>query len=401
MGNGMRRLLTLRSFTIALLALGTMFVIVTYAVSRPLLDFIVYWAASHLFVAHHNPYSLAETFEVQRALGWRGAVPLMFLSPPWVLSAIAPLGFAKSYILAWTVWILILVAAVSFSSRLLMDIYFRDLNVPEISEPNSYRFLFAFTFYPVLLSLRFLQLAPVVLLGVAGFLYYEKRNSPWAAGILLSFSLLKPHLLWLVWIVLLARSYRERQWKTLLSSGAVIAVFSMAPLLWDRRVFEQYWELMTGPFPRIVQSGILAGVRSMLKAKGTYWLQYLPPVIGAAWIVFYWRKHRANWSWSERMPSLVTASLLTAPYGFAFDQALLILPIIAMAASAARKYGRLPGNLILLYTALNFAVLALAVISSPWVIVPAPFVVAALLLRGSWCSRQLYEGYEYADGKCN
>jgi hypothetical protein len=81
------------------------------------------------------------------------------------------------------------------------------------------------------------------------------------------------------------------------------------------------------------------------------------------------------------MPALITASLLTSPWGWLFDQTLLAVPIIAVAAHHARKDGRLAGKLVVLYTVLNIVLLLGAMISSPWAYFPGPIVMAVLLFR--------------------
>lgn len=83
------------------------------------------------------------------------------------------------------------------------------------------------------------------------------------------------------------------------------------------------------------------------------------------------------------MPALATASLLTTSWGYMFDQTLLTVPIIALAAKDAKKFGRLPRNLVILYTLLNVTLILLAMVSSSWGFVPAPVVVAFLLYRES------------------
>lgn len=263
-----------------------------------------------------------------------------------------------------------------------MDIYFGDLDIPEISHPRSYRFLFAFTFYPVLLGLKFVQLGPLMLLGLAGFLRFEERR-PILAGLFLSLTLLKPQLLCLIWIAVILHSVRRRRWSTLICSFADILLFSAITLAVDQRAMREYWSLMIGPFPKIVLSGILGGVRSALQPYDTYWLQYLPPIGGMIWFAFYWQKHRQQWKWVDRAPALVTASVFTAAYSFTSDEMLLIIPVIFLAAESARGAGRLPARLVLVYTLLNLSVLAIAMRSTQWAVVPAPLVLTWLLHRGS------------------
>jgi hypothetical protein len=371
----MRKLGIVVFFAVAALVIGG------YALSHPFIDFGEYWSAGHLLLAHKSPYSIPDMYQMQRTLGWDKQVPDMFLAPPWVLGLVAPLGFMSSYALGWLVWVAILISLVALSSRLLMDLYFDDLRVPEISDTTFHRCLFAFTFYPVLLCLKFAQLSPILLLGVTGFLYFDRKRRPILAGLFLSLTLIKPHLLYLVWIAVALRSYQQRQVKTLLSSATVLAALTAIGLSLDHQAFRHYWELTSGPYPHIILSGALGIVRRVFDGRDTYWLQMLPPLAGAIWFATYWRKYRNNWLWIDRMPALVTASVLTTAYGWTHDQTLLMVPIIALAANYSKPLGRLPLSQVALYTALNVCVLFTAIVSTQAAFIPAPVLIAVLLLR--------------------
>ena len=376
-----RRLAIMRKLTITLLLFVVALVVAVYAFSRPQVDFIEYWTAAHLLVAGKNPYSLLEMFRAQQAVGWQDRIPLMFLSPPWALPFLAPLGLAKSYVLAWLGWVAMLTGAVALSSRLLMDVYFGDLRIPEISDTPFYRCLFAFTFFPVLLCLRFTQTAPLMLLGLAGFLYFESRRRPLLAGALLSLTLIKPQLPYLIWLAVFFWSFQQRRWKTLVSAIAATALFTAVPLLFDPQVLRHYWELATGPYMQAYPSGVTALLRKLLGGNATFWIQFVPPLIGVLWFASYWRKHQQNWIWIERMPMLVTVSVLTSAYGWHFDQTLLVLPVIALAAQRAQEEGRVPWNLVILYTGLNVVLMLLWPFPS-LALLPAPILIAILLSSG-------------------
>jgi len=369
-----------RAVLITVLALAFIFVAALFALSHPQHDFIEYWTASHLLLHGRNPYSLPEMFKMQKALGWEEPVPLMFVCPPWALPLIAPLGILSSYGAAWIVWSALLIFAAALSSRLLMDLYFGDLRIPEISDTTFYRSLFAFTFYPVLLALKFSQISPLLLLGLAGFLHFNRRERPVMAGLMLSLTLLKPQLLFLVWIALVFDSVYRRRWKTLLASAAAVLVATGLALLLDVHAFQHYRELLTTPYLEINPSGILAMMRRVLRSRSTYWMQFVPPIFGFAWFVFYWRRHRSRWEWLDRMPALVTASILTTAYGWVFDQAVLGVVVIAVAARRAKAEGRLPWNLIVVYTALNGGLMLLMAVP-PLTFIPAPVLFAVILAQ--------------------
>src|SRR5205823_2347908 len=241
-----------------------------YSIARPIHDFVEYWTAAHLVVAHQNPYSLGDVFQMERRAGFEQSVPIMLLSPPWTLPLIAPIGLIQSYSLACLFWILILMAAVAWASRILMDLYFGELRIPEISDTTFYRCLFAFTFYPVLLCLRYAQTAPVILLGVAGFLYFDKKARPVLAGAFLALTLIKPQLLYLVWLALVLRSLQQRSWKVLASAVGFVAFLSAIALLLDPRSFQQYRELANTPYLQAYASGVTAGIRKLFGGVGTF-----------------------------------------------------------------------------------------------------------------------------------
>jgi hypothetical protein len=81
---------------------------------------------------------------------------------------------------------------------------------------------------------------------------------------------------------------------------------------------------------------------------------------GFAWLGWYGWHHRHNWNWDERLPALLFASLLTAPYGaWPFDLVVL-LPVLLVVcirqtdASRARQTAFLWG-----YAAINVLALML------------------------------------------
>jgi len=369
-------------FAATLLFTGVLVTALLYALSHPVYDYVEYWTAAHLLASHHNPYSMGEMFQAEKPLGMNGPVPLMLLSPPWLMGIILPLGFVKSYILGWFLWTAVLMAAIALSSYLLMDVYFGDLRIPEISDKTLYRCLFAFTFYPALLSLRFSQTAPLMLLGLAGFLFFHTRHKPFWAGACLSLTLIKPHLSYLVWVALLLWSLRERRWKMLISAMATLGVLTAIALPFDPRLIQHYRELATSPYMQLFPSGIMWGPRMLLGGVGTFWIEFVPPVIGLTWFLFYWRKQKEPWSWTERLPLIITVSVLTSAYGWLFDQTLLVAAVMYIAAKAARPLGRFPFNMVLTYTAMNCLMMALWPFPTIGLL-PAPSFLLVLLVQAA------------------
>ena len=59
-----------------------------------------------------------------------------------------------------------------------------------------------------------------------------------------------------------------------------------------------------------------------------FWLQFVAPLIGVLWFVYYWIRHHADWSWKREMPILILVSILTMSYGWTYDYVLLLFVIV-------------------------------------------------------------------------
>jgi glycosyl transferase family 87 len=368
----------MRTVTRLFLVLALVVIVGLYALSHPLQDFVEYWTAGHLFVARMNPYSLTEMFQAQRALGWPEPVPEMVLSPPWILPLIAPLGLLKSYSAAWLLWVAVLSALLMLSTRLLLSVYDRGGTVLR-SESSTSRCLLGFTFYPALVCLKFAQVGPLLLLGIAGFLWFDDRKRPVWAGISLALAAIKPQLLYLFWLALLLHSVRQKKWKELVSVSAMLGLLTGIALLIDRRAMFEYWQLSTTPYVKLFPSALGALLRRLPGAREMFWLQFVPTVVGVVCLAIQWRRFRDNWHWAEQMPFLVTLTVLSAPYGWTFDEVVLVVPIVALAARYAKNCGGFPRTVVFVFTVLNIALIFFLMLRSPIAFVMAPVLVMLFL----------------------
>jgi hypothetical protein len=151
-------------------------------------------------------------------------------------------------------------------------------------------------------------------------------------------------------------------------------------LLIDPQAFAQYRNLAGTPYFQAYASGVTAGIRKLIGGAGTFWIQFVPPAFGLIWFCFYWRKHWKSWSLTEQLPMLLTMSVITSAYGWLFDQTLLALPVIALAATRAHASGRLLMNTVVLYTALNCVLMVLMPFPTLGLL-PAPICLTVLLVR--------------------
>lgn len=354
--------------------------VIAYARTKPLQDFVEYWTAAHQFVAGRNPYSFGESLQLENALGWSKPLPIVALNPPWMLPLIAPLGLAKSYAASWIVWVSVLAFLVWWSTKLLLELYAGGRRLFPAETASSERVL-AFTFYPTLLCLGSAQITPIVLLGVAGFLWFITRERYWRAGTCLALSAIKPQLVYLLWLALLLWCWRRKTWAAVLSLAAAMGFLLGIAVLVRPSIVADYWHFAGSGYAWIWPSAAGAILRYPFNSIRSYPLQFLGPVLGTVWFFCYWVKRAPKWDWKKQTPLLVSVSVLTAAYGWTLDQVLLLVPVIAIASSYTALQGSVPRGIVWVYTTLNVA-LILGSLEGPAVpYVLAPLATTVVLFR--------------------
>jgi len=290
-------------------------------------DYIAYWSAGRLNAAGENPYSPENLLPLQRDLGWAESFPNMMYYPPWTLAVVMPFGLLPFGVsrLAWLVLHLVLVVVCA------------DRVWAYYHGPARYRlwvWVLALSFVPTLISLRMGQIGPLLLLGIVGFLELEKRGWDWLAGAALLLAAIKPQLVYLFGLAVLIWVVDRRRWRVLL--GALLAAVLAVTIAWacNPQVLVQYRYALANPPSGNITPTLGALLRLALGEDQT-WLQYVPSVLGAGWLPFYWAQHRRTWAWKEQAPVLLLVSFLTTAYGsWVFDLVVLLVPILQAAAWA-------------------------------------------------------------------
>ena len=225
----------------------------------------------------------------------------------------APLGWLS----VWTaaiVWEMVSIAAALLSIWLL-----------QVYSPGKIP-LIAFFFAPVADCVLAGQTTILVLLGVCLFIRFQDSR-PFAAGVALVLTLLKPHLLVLFWPVLLLEVLRRRNFRVL-GGGVcgVLAASAIATVL-DVRIWSQYLNSVRAEhienqfFPNIS-----CGLR-LLIAPHALWPQLVPSAVGVAIALWFLWRTRETWEWPREGALLIAGSALVSPYSFLVDQ-VLFLPAV-------------------------------------------------------------------------
>jgi hypothetical protein len=284
-------------------------------------DYVEYWAAGNLNLARGNPYDPEQLLPLQHEAGRYFGVPVMMWNPPWMLLLAMPFSIFE-YPVSRLLWILFFIIIVFISVNLVWMLYGGLTNKRWIG------WLVGFTFIPVLEAFRTGQTGPLLLLGVVGFLYFLNKEKLWFAGGSLSLLLVKPHILYLVLFAVVLWSIYEKQFRVIL--GTVITLAAATLIVWatNPQVLNQYLYAAVNYPPQDWATPTIGGITRLLVGTEQFWLQFLPPLIGILWILFFWFRRRKSWDWIEATPLIILVSIFTAAYGWTSDQAPSLIAVL-------------------------------------------------------------------------
>lgn len=281
-------------------------------------DFLSYWAASHLMVTGGNPYDLsAVDHVVQEVSPERGGTEPAW-NPPWLVVALVPLGILP-YEFAARVWLLINLLLLSCLPLLIWQ-WLAGSSGPR---PPIWLPVIGLAFAASLIQIAIGQITVVILLGfvlcLAGL---RSGHDGWAgAALVLSFS--KPHLAYLALPMILIWAAMHRRWQVWLGlAAAALAGLIVATVLSPAWASSYRPALGSNDF-WIKLTATVGGVgRAMW---GTDVFRYLGVL---TWLLIPWLVRLAD---QQGLLTSVNVALLIslplAPYGWSFDQ-IMLLPAI-------------------------------------------------------------------------
>lgn len=289
-------------------------------------DFVQYWAAARLNLLGLNPYDAEAMLAVQRAAGFGGDTPIMMYNPPTAL--------VLAYPFAWLDWpqarlaaFVVQAAVIVFCAQRLGRVYGPDRAAGE-------RGVFAaLLFVPVWIALRMGQFSVFQFAGVAA-LAGLARHSPLRTGCILALLILKPPLAANLAVLLLLWTWQVRAYGLLAIAALTGLVATAVAMASNPAVLGQYFSMVALDPPRQFVSPTVGSIARAWLVPGNLWVQFLPSVAGMLWTIWYWRRHRHHWIWSEHLLLPLFVACLTAGYGgWPLD---LIVLVPAVVASATR-----------------------------------------------------------------
>lgn len=302
-------------------------------------DFVQYWVVGQLLVHGENPYGIEGNSRLERSIGVHRNYPGFNIAPnpPVIFWLTLPLGLVGIRTAA-IFWLLLLLVGLAASIRMIWVLNGR---------PGGGLYLLGLCFTPVIYCVMIGQLGILLLLCVTAFLLLH-NSRPFAAGAVLAFCMVKPHLFLPLGAVLILWGLQRRSYRLLMGFAAALAA-TVAIAFWlDPHAWGQWAELMRSlalidrPVPTLSR-----WFRRMVDEPAT-WVQFVPEIAGCLWGAWYFWTRRARWNWMDEGLLLTIVSVGCAPFAWVTDEALL-LPALLTAAYRAQRSGRslLPLALIL------------------------------------------------------
>jgi len=285
-------------------------------------DFRAYWSTSYLLLDDQSCSNDTRLLEIQNSeTGWPRDYPMRTWNPPWLSAWLLPLALLN-FELATQIWLLINIALVLMSIVLARRLF--------LGQNQDKRALWLFTlgvilFPSTIVAILMGQVNILVLAGLTLFLWLYLAGHDAAAGVALSLTLVKPHLIYLALLIILVVILKDRRWKVVLGFGAAILI-STAIVLLLRPSFILECLASTGSGNLLSwQTPTLTTILQL--SLGWWWLRIIG-VLLVPLAIFFWFRYRNSIPFLVIIDLAVIASIITSPFGWSYDFVVLLLPMM-------------------------------------------------------------------------
>lgn len=295
-------------------------------------DFVQYWSAFHLLIDGRNPYDGAEMHTLQARVGQLPYFTTLMWNPPWtplVLAPIVSLPFPAAVI----GWFLSSIACLTWLA----------LQIPVAlglkSPPPLICGLSVILFYPVHENLVLGQLSILLTTILVLVLCCRRFHRYFLGGFLAALLSMKPHLFFLVVVPVCLTLLKAPLRVTITScAGFALGLLILVAATWGAAPGAPGWWL--GSFshspggPGAVSTAewktatIITTLRELLlrpTGEVPTWPILAVPLIAFIGTAGLFMRSRRPVQWSMVLPPLLCLSLLLGPYGWLYDQTVLVL----------------------------------------------------------------------------
>jgi hypothetical protein len=354
-------------------------------------DFLAYWSAAHLFIYGDNPYDQTAMRALQQStipgIISPGDTVINAWNPPWLILIMSPLG-ALPYPLAFPIWTFFNVLLLG----LIIIISWQMCGHARSSSGILIAFVASYIYGGTISYLAIGQITVFVLLGIVLSVWWLDHQADFLAGAVLLLTLIKPQISYFFLVIILIWVIKYRRWKVI--EGLAIAVVTTLIIFWifDPSWVKDYLMLITSlPFSSLYTSTIGSFFASIYHTN----IFYFSPIILVFLIKPILRiQERDGWLTSVNLALLI--SLPLSPYGFSFDQ-IVIIPSIVQVISwlwnlqISRKCSIIIIGSLIIFYALVIRMLSISMLEYYWFFI-FPFIFLVIYIipwKMSRASKQL------------
>ena len=286
-------------------------------------DWVAYWNAARLARAGENPYDEAKLRASERTLGLdEDALTVRMWNPPWVLVLLVPWSFLP-FFASVKLWMAANVAAMLACGTIVWRL------VANKDDRGRIGVAWAATaaFIPLLFMLHMGQISGIMLVGIVGFLACAERGRAAAAGAFLALTMIKPHVVHLVWIAALWWMIVERKWGFAAGAASVLLPATAALAIFAPRAIEGYRIILEHP-PLFYRTPTLGGILRDLAFRDRPIVPIAVALASEALFLVLLIVKRPILVWKRDLGPILLASVPTAAYGWCFDQVVLLVPYL-------------------------------------------------------------------------
>lgn len=299
-------------------------------------DFLRYWTASKILMKGGNPYDANELLQLQATIRPHLAEQVGVVqawNPPWLMLLFSPLTLFNLSI-ATRLWIFTSTSLTILALYLLWEMVFEPSDRKGLILTLGAGFLYSNTMSMVYLG----QISSLLLIGLVFFIWCLDRKYYLWAGVGLLLLTIKPHITYLVLLVIFIWVIRQRRWRVII--GLLMSALISMIIVW--LIFpgwlSAYIEtLFTLPYTQLYTSTLGSFFESVL---GVGFIKYIGLLLIP--LAFPLARYVDKAGWLTALNLALIISIPLAPYGFNFDHVLLLPAVVQMISWIRNK--ELPTN---------------------------------------------------------
>lgn len=286
-------------------------------------DFRAYWSAARLLSQSKNFADAEQLLQVEKEqTGWGPDYAVVTWNPPWLLALLLPytaVPFARA---SW-LWLLTNITLVFTGSILVWKTLATQVRSQRWSQLAP---IISLLFLPTLIAFLMGQVNTLVFMGLAGFLFFTKRDQLFVAGLCLVLTLVKPHLVYLTLpVIFLHLLWTRRDYRVL--AGLMVAIVALTAVVFALRpsFLTDYTQTVSQGSLLAWETPTLGGI--LAYAFGWQWAKLMGIVI-LPLTVWLWWHYRKRFDLALWVQGTVLISVITAPFGWSYDVIVLLLPLL-------------------------------------------------------------------------